>query len=86
MSSNETIPRISQGDWDSAEELVKEGYSPEDVRELVAGDNKEVFVDNVEQPVVALGRTGVRQAMKNGHEPELIQETFPSPYENGRRA
>jgi len=86
MPTNETTPRISQEDWDTAETLVQEGHSADEVRELVAGNSKEIYVDNIEQPVAALGAESVRQAMKAHDEVAVMEDAFPSPYENGRRA
>lgn len=89
MSQNhDSLPYITGADLGAAEELLEEGFAPVEVRKLVAGDKKEIYVDGIIFPVASLGTVGVREAMKqhDDKQPLTSADLEVVPYENGRRS
>lgn len=69
------IAHITQEDLDTAEALVAEGHSPQEVRELVAGNSKEIYVDGIQTSVHAIGGLAVTDILSEARKKHEWVET-----------
>lgn len=69
----ELLPRISQEEFDDVEKRIETNeVTPEQAQQAVAGDGKEIYVDNLETPVAALGKVTISHLLSNPTHHETV--------------